>query len=100
MSKDVHNNRKKTNSQKDNCSDNKIDALKELLSQGLTTEQIAVITAILTNTVSVNAVFIYKDQKVQIVLEGTVRKKTKMDKLLDQMSGLSVGDLLNSISNR
>lgn len=71
--------------------------LKQLFGQDLTPEQIAVIAALLTNTLSVDSVLLDKDQNVQIVLGGTLRQKTKMDQLLGEMKSLSIGDLLDSI---
>src|SRR5687768_2549724 len=64
----------------------------------LTPQQIAVITAILANALSVESILVDKDKTVQIILEGSLRRKTKMDKLLAEMSELSIGDLLDSIS--
>lgn len=67
---------------------------------GLTPQQLAVVTGLLTQALSVDSVLIDKDQKIQIVLGGSLRKKTKADKLLDELSDVTIGDILDSISNR
>lgn len=66
----------------------------------LTPQQLAVITALLSNALIVDSVLVDKDQAIQIVLSGSLRRKTKADKLLDEMSDITIGELLDSISNR
>ncbi len=94
------NNQDNCNDQKQNDQKGKKDKLKELFGKELSPEQLAVIAALLTNTLSVDSVQLDRDQNVQIVLGGSLRQKTKMDRLLDEMSGLTIADLLDSIKHR
>lgn len=63
-----------------------------------TPQQLAVIAALLTNALTVRSILIDSDQTVQIVLEGSIRKKTKADRLLSELSEISLGDLLQAVS--
>ncbi|WP_052144838.1 hypothetical protein [Halalkalibacter okhensis] len=65
----------------------------------LTPNQIAVITAILTNALSVQSILVDKDKTIQVLLEGslTVQKKSELDKLIDQVRDVPVGDFLSSL---
>jgi hypothetical protein len=45
----------------------------------LTPQQIAVVIGLLTKALEVNSVLLDKDRRVEIVLEGSIRKKTKAD---------------------
>lgn len=66
--------------------------------QTLTPQQLAVVAALLTNAVTVRSILIDTNQTVQIVLEGTLHKKTKTDKLLSELNEISLGDLIRAIS--
>ncbi|MDC3418631.1 hypothetical protein [Aquibacillus salsiterrae] len=66
----------------------------------LNPQQIAVVTAILVNALEVHSVLVDRDQTVQIVLNGSFRKKTERDELIEKVSGMSVGDLFDSLLNR
>jgi hypothetical protein len=68
-------------------------------SKRLTPQQLSVIIGILTQALTVDSIMIDKDKNVEIVLAGSLRKKTKMDRLLAEMTELSIGDLLDSIKN-
>jgi len=62
----------------------------------LSPAQIAVIVGILTNALEVNSVLVDKDQKVQILLEGSLRKKTKADQVAEDLDDISVSDLIEA----
>ncbi|MFB4321276.1 MULTISPECIES: hypothetical protein [Paenibacillus] len=62
----------------------------------LSPAQIAVIVGILTNALEVNSVLVDKDQKVQVLLEGSIRKKTKADKVAEELDDISVSDLIEA----
>lgn len=66
---------------------------------GLTPQQLAVITGLLSKALHVDSVLIGKDQKIEIVLGGSLRKKTKADKLLEQLNDVTLGEILDSINN-
>lgn len=69
-------------------------------SKNWSPQQLAVMVGLLTKALSVDSVMIDKDQNIEIVLGGSLRKSTQMDRLLEEMSDLSIGELLDSIKNR
>lgn len=81
-----------------NQEENKQEVLKKLLKNyNLSTQQIAVITALLLNVLEVESVLIDNEQTVEIVLSGSLKRKTKMDKMLDEMSDMPVKDLWDAL---
>lgn len=66
----------------------------------LSPQQIAVITAILFNVLEVNAVLIDKDQLVEVSLIGSLKRKSRLDKLLDEISDMPVKDVWNALNDR
>lgn len=66
----------------------------------LSPQQLAVITALLSNALKVDSVLVDRNKDLQIVLTGTLRRKTKTDKLLEELEEINIGDLLDAISNR
>ncbi|MBG9736118.1 hypothetical protein [Paenibacillus alvei] len=89
------NNQKKANGNGNGNS--KKNSKKKANCPNLSIDQIAVIAALLTNSLKVQSVLVDRDQAVEILLVGSLRKKTQMDNLLDQISDLSVGDFLESL---
>jgi hypothetical protein len=69
------------------------------LLKSLSPQQLAVIVGLLTQSLSVDSLLVDKDQNIEIVLGGSLRKKTKTDRLLTELSEVSVGDLLEAIKN-
>ncbi|WP_181454656.1 hypothetical protein [Paenibacillus dendritiformis] len=63
----------------------------------LTPQQIAVVVGLLANALEVTSVLIDKNQKIEIVLSGSIRKKTKADRVAEQLNEISVGDLIEAI---
>lgn len=77
------------------------DALNKIFKDyNLSPQQIAVITALLMNTLQVQSVLVDKEQTVEVLLVGSLRRKSRMDKLLDEISGMPVGDLWESLRKR
>ena len=66
----------------------------------LSAKEISVIVALLTRALEVKSLLIDSDQTIQILLEGSLKKKTEMDRLVDEMSGLTIGDFFDSIMKR
>jgi hypothetical protein len=66
----------------------------------LSPQQIAVILALLSNSLFVQSLLVDKDQTVQIVLEGSLKRKSRMDMLLDELSKMSMGELMDSLKGR
>ncbi|ARK31482.1 hypothetical protein [Halalkalibacter krulwichiae] len=65
----------------------------------ITPNQIAVITALLTNALRVQSILIDKDKTIQVLLEGSlqVQKQSELDKLVDQVRDVPVGDFISSL---
>ncbi|MNH82531.1 hypothetical protein D3C87_817480 [compost metagenome] len=66
-------------------------------SSRLSPQQIAVVVGLLTNVLEVNSVLLDKDQRVEILLVGSIRRKTKVDRIVDELGNVSVGDLLDAL---
>ena len=62
----------------------------------LSPQQLAVVVGLLTNSLEVNSVLIDRDQRIQIVLQGSLKKKTKADRVIEQLSDISVSDLIDA----
>ncbi|MBD2865409.1 hypothetical protein [Paenibacillus oceani] len=66
----------------------------------LTPQQIAVVAGLLTNALSVESILINKDQTFEIVLTGSFRRKTKADRVAEQLDEVSVGELIDAFLRR
>ncbi|MGG1876636.1 hypothetical protein ABDI30_03455 [Paenibacillus cisolokensis] len=66
----------------------------------LSPQEIAVIVGILTNALEVESVLVDRDQKVSIVLAGSLRRRTEADRLDEEIGNVSVGDLINALIRR
>lgn len=69
-------------------------------SYKLSPQQIAVIAGLLTNALTVESVLIDKDQRIEIILEGSLRRRTQLDRMIEEMSHMSVGDLIDALLRR
>ncbi|MCM3341778.1 MULTISPECIES: hypothetical protein [unclassified Paenibacillus] len=81
------------------CNDKNKNNKKKSSTPKLTVDQIAVIAALLTNSLKVQSILVDRDQAVEVLLIGSLRKKTQMDQLVEQISDLSIGDFLDSLNN-
>ncbi|MBO2942923.1 hypothetical protein JJQ72_02885 [Paenibacillus sp. F411] len=70
------------------------------LLNNLTPQQIAVIAGLLTNALTVDSLLIDKEQRLQIVLGGSLRRKTRLDQLINELQDASLDELLDSLLNR
>jgi len=62
----------------------------------LSPQKIAVIVGLLTNVLDVQSVLLDKHQRVEIVLEGSIRKKTKADRIVEELGDINVSDLIEA----
>lgn len=62
----------------------------------LSPQQVAVVIGLLTDALDVLSVLVDRDQNIQIVLQGSLRKKTKVDQLVDDLGDVSVSDLIEA----
>jgi len=66
----------------------------------LTSSQILVIVGLLGGVLNVDSVLIDKNQEIQIVLVGSLKRKTQLDKMMDQMGGLPFDEVMKSLLGR
>ncbi|MFZ7101812.1 MAG: hypothetical protein ACOWWO_04015 [Peptococcaceae bacterium] len=85
---------------------NEINREEEKVNHGtgtgfcLTPSQTLVILGLLGGVLSIESILVDKDQTVNIVLEGTLKRKSKMDKILDQMGHLSFEEVMKALFER
>lgn len=63
----------------------------------LTPSQLLIIAGFLTGTLEVNSVLISKDQIIEIVLTGTLKKKTQLDKVMEQIGKMPFDRVVKAI---
>ncbi|MBG9794541.1 hypothetical protein ABD76_19245 [Paenibacillus dendritiformis] len=80
-----------------NGNNNRNNKRKNNAGPKLSPQQIAVIVGLLTNALQVESVLIDRNQAIEIVLVGSIRRKTKADYVAEQMGGVSVAELIQAI---
>ena len=63
-------------------------------------QKLLVILGLLAGVLEVDSILVDRDQVVQILLEGSLRRKTKLDKMLDEIGEMPFDDVLRAIINR
>ncbi|MDP4092070.1 MAG: hypothetical protein Q8920_01765 [Bacillota bacterium] len=66
----------------------------------ITPAQALVIAGLLGGVFEVTSVLIDKNQVVEILLSGSLKKKTTLDKMLDQIGNMRFDDVLRAIVDR
>jgi len=66
----------------------------------LTPSQIIVIAAIIGGVLQVDLVSIDKDQDVQVVLVGSLKEKTQLEKIMDQVGSMPFDEVVKAIIGR
>ncbi len=66
----------------------------------ITPEQALVIAGILGNALKVESVLVDRNQNVEIVLTGSLRRKTQMDKLMDQIGSMPFDSVVKAFIER
>ncbi|SDB82644.1 hypothetical protein [Shouchella lonarensis] len=66
----------------------------------ITPTEIAIVTALLTNALSVQSILIDREQTVQVLLEGSLKNQQELARLMEQMKDIPVGDLFSSMLYR
>lgn len=86
----------------DNCNDEnnqKDRSIKKRLAN-LTAAQIMVIAGIFTDVLSVQSLSIDRDQQVQIILGGSLKRKTELEKTLDEIGQKPFDEVLKALLGR
>lgn len=65
----------------------------------LTPSQLLVIAGFLSGALEVVSVTVDKDQMVQIVLNGTLKRKTQLEKIMEQIGQLPFEEVIRAIMN-
>lgn len=66
----------------------------------LSPSQAMIIGGILGGVLEVESILVDKDQDVQIVLAGSLKEKSELDKMLDQIGQMPFGEVYKALSNR
>lgn len=86
-----------TDGEKNGGSDNKGDSSFNL---SLTPSQILVIAGILAGVLQVNSVLVDKEQAIEILLVGSLRRKTELDKMMDKVGDKSFDEVMAALLRR
>lgn len=87
------------NSNDNNCKNDKNKKTKKKCLN-LTPAQIMVISGILTDVLSVQSLLVDRDQSVQIILEGSLKRKTELEKTLDDIGDKSFDEVMKAFISR
>lgn len=66
----------------------------------LSPQIILVVLGLLGGVLEVTSVLVDKDQLVQFVLSGTLKRPTRLDKMLNEIGSMPFDDVLRAIMNR
>lgn len=81
------------------CNNSSSGSNSSILSQ-LTPSKILVIAGLLGDVFTVDSVLVDRDQNVEIVLIGSLKQKTQLEKVMDQVGKLPFDEVLKSIIGR
>ena len=62
--------------------------------------QALVIAGILGGVLDVNSILVDKDQRIEILLVGSLKQKTQLEKIMDQIGKMPFDDVLNALLGR
>lgn len=84
----------------DDCKkDNKSNKVKKKI-MCLNPAEILVISGILTDVLSIQSLLVDRDQQVQIVLGGSLKRKTELEKTLDSIGQKPFDEVLKALLGR
>jgi len=66
----------------------------------LTPSQILVIIGLIGGVLNIESVLVDRDQTVSIVLQGSLKKRTEMDKILDKMGSMPFEEVMKALFER
>lgn len=66
----------------------------------LSTSQILVITALLADALEVNSFSVDRNQEIQIILTGSLKRKTQMEKIMDQVGQKPFDEVMKTLMGR
>lgn len=66
----------------------------------LSPQKIFVILGLISGALEVRSILIDRDQLVQLIIEGSLKRKTSLDKMLDQIGKMPFDDVLKALMGR
>ncbi len=69
-------------------------------ADGINPSQVLIISAMLAGVLEVTSVLIDRNQTIEIVLTGSLRKKTDLEKLLDQIGSKTLDEVVKAMLGR
>jgi len=81
-------------SSSDECQESNYELCKKI---HITPSQAVIIAAILLGVLDVGGIFIFKNQLVQIILEGSLKEQTDVDKKMNEISSIPFGDVIKAM---
>lgn len=67
---------------------------------GINPSQILIISAILAGVLEVTSVLVDRNQTIEIVLSGSLKRKTELEKLLDQIGSKTFDEVVRAMLGR
>ncbi len=86
--------------EEDNNDNNKEKKKNNDKKINLTPSQILVISGLLGGVLSVDSVLVDKNQVIQIVLSGSLKRKTDLEKMMDQIGDKPFDEVLKAMLGR
>jgi hypothetical protein len=69
-------------------------------ADGINPSQVLIISAMLAGVLEVTSVLVDRNQTIEIVLTGSLRKKTDLEKLLDQIGSKTLDEVVKAMLGR
>ncbi len=69
-------------------------------ADGINPSQVLIISAMLAGVLEVTSVLVDRNQTIEIVLTGSLRKKTELEKLLDQIGSKTLDEVVKAMLGR
>ena len=66
----------------------------------MTPSQALVIAGVLVGVLQVESVLVSRDQVVDILLRGSLKQKTPLEKMLDQIGGMPFDEVMKALLDR
>ncbi|KMK74787.1 hypothetical protein [Alkalihalobacillus pseudalcaliphilus] len=66
----------------------------------LSPNELAVIAALITKALTVQSILIDREQNIQILLEGSLKKRSELDRIIDEIRDVPIGDFISSLMNQ
>jgi hypothetical protein len=69
-------------------------------TDGINPSQVLIISAMLAGVLEVTSVLVDRNQTIEIVLTGSLRRKTELEKLLDQIGSKTLDEVVKAMLGR